>query len=148
MEKAELIRAIIEKQRIVKRNLQQDDPAAWLEVSLTIAQIKSMFVIANGKTVNFRTLAKALKVTPSNVTGIIDRLVEQQLVTRKENPKDRRMSMLELTAKGTKLILGLREKRDTQMSAVLKNSTEEELVSILNGYSIMAKAMLAFYEEA
>ena len=147
MEKAELIKVIIEKQRIVKNYLGQEDPGAWLEVSLTIAQIKSMFFIANENSVNFRTLAKALKVTPSNVTGIIDRLVEQQLVSRKENPEDRRMSMLQLTAKGTKLISGLREMRDTQMLKVLKNLPEDELNTIMNGYSAMAKAVGAFSEK-
>jgi DNA-binding MarR family transcriptional regulator len=147
MEKAELIKVIIEKQRIVKNYLGQEDPGAWLEVSLTIAQIKSMFFIANENSVNFRTLAKALKVTPSNVTGIIDRLVEQQLVSRKENPEDRRMSMLQLTAKGTKLISGLREMRDTQMLKVLKNLPEDELNTIMKGYSTMAKAVGAFSEK-
>jgi MarR family transcriptional regulator, organic hydroperoxide resistance regulator len=147
MEKADLIKAIIEKQRIVKGYLGQEDPGAWLEVSLTIAQIKSMFFIANESSVNFRTLAKALKVTPSNVTGIIDRLVEQQLVSRKENPEDRRMSMLQLTAKGTKLISGLREMRDTQMLKVLKNLSEDELNTIMKGYTSMAKAVNDYTEK-
>ena len=57
MEKAEFIKVIIEKQRIVKNYFGQEDPGAWLEVSLTIAQIKSMFFIANENSVNFRTLA-------------------------------------------------------------------------------------------
>jgi DNA-binding MarR family transcriptional regulator len=144
MGKAELIKAIIEKQRIVKRHLQQDDQAAWLEVSLTIAQIKCMLVIASEKSMNFRTLAKVLKVSPSNVTDIIDCLVEQQLVTRKENPEDRRMSIPELTEKGIKFMSGLREKRDTQVLEVLKDLPEGELTSNLNGYSCISKAVLAF----
>ena len=86
-------------------------------------------------------------MTPSNVTGIIDRLDEQQLVSRKENPEDRRMSMLQLTAKGTKLISGLREMRDTQMLKVLKNLPEDELATIMKGYSAMAKAVGAFSEK-
>lgn len=145
MGKAELIKTIIEKQRIVKRYLQQDDPDAWLEVGLTIAQIKCMLVIASEKSMNFRALAKVLKVSPSNVTDVVDGLVEQQLVTRKENPEDRRMSMLELTEKGIKFVSGLREKRDTQVSEVLKDLPESELNSILIGYSCISKAVLAFY---
>ncbi len=72
-------------------------------------------------------LAAALKVTPSNVTGIIDRLAEQGLVTRAANPEDRRMLMLQLTPKGEQLISNLRERRTSQMSSILKSMPADEL---------------------
>jgi DNA-binding MarR family transcriptional regulator len=86
-------------------------------------------------------LAAALKVTPSNVTGIIDRLVEQGLVTRAENPDDRRMLMLQLTSQGETLISGLRERRFSQMSAVLIKLNEDELETISRSFKILGKAI-------
>ncbi len=53
---------------------------------------------------DFKKLAEALGVTPPNVTGIIDRLVEQALVTRTENPEDRRIMLLQTTEKGHELL--------------------------------------------
>jgi len=71
-------------------------PDAWMELSLSVAQLKSLFFISKEGSTNFKKLAQALRVTPSNVTGIVDHLVEEGLVSRQENPEDRRMLMLQL----------------------------------------------------
>jgi DNA-binding MarR family transcriptional regulator len=141
MEKAAQINSIMESQRIINRFMRQDDPDVWMDLSLTIAQVKSLFFISSHNEVNFRILAKALKVTPSNVTGIIDRLSEQDLVIRTENPQDRRMLMLNLTLKGNQLISNLREKRVNLMSRVLNRLTDNELNTILEGFALLSRAV-------
>ncbi len=141
MNKSELIRSIIEEHRAVNRVLRQYDPDVWMELSLTIAQVKSLFFIANQGKVNLRTLAAALKVTPSNVTGIIDRLVEHGLVSRTENPEDRRMLTLRMTDKGDSLIATLRERRVSQMSDILKEQSSEQLETIYRGLALLAQAL-------
>lgn len=146
MEKAELIKEIIEQQRLFNRVIRQYDPDIWMGLSLTIAQMKSMFFITNEGTTNFRKLAAALKVTPSNVTGIIDRLVEQELVSRTENPEDRRMLMLQLTEKGETLIANLRERRVSQMSSILQQMTEAELSTIAQGFTLLRRAVETYQE--
>jgi len=142
MEKEALLQEIIKDHRLVNRYLQQYNPDVWMGLSLTIAQVKSLFYIYNEGTINFRQLAAAMKVTPSNVTGIIDRLVEQQLVTRTENPEDRRMLMLRLTDKGESLINNLRERRVSQMSSLLTKMTREELETIQKGFAVLSKAVV------
>jgi DNA-binding MarR family transcriptional regulator len=141
MEKSELVNHIIEGQRVLNRFLGQYEPDVWMDLNLTIAQVKCLFFISNHNDVNFRILAKALKVTPSNVTGIIDRLSEQDLVLREDNPQDRRMLMLKLTSKGEKLISNLRERRVSQMLTVLNSLPESELKIILDGFALIAKAV-------
>ncbi len=138
MDKETLIKDIMKNQKLVNRYLNQYDPDIWMGLSLTIAQVKSLFYIFNEGTTNFRQLAAAMKVTPSNVTGIIDRLVDQGLVSRTENPDDRRMLMLRLTEKGETLITHLRERRNSQMSAILSRMTEDELEAVLKGIAILA----------
>jgi MarR family transcriptional regulator, organic hydroperoxide resistance regulator len=141
MDKETLLKEIIKNQRLVNRYLTQYNPDVWMGLSLTIAQVKSLFYLHHEGTVNFRQLAAAMKVTPSNVTGIIDRLVEQGLVSRTENPEDRRMLMLRLTEKGETLINNLREKRVSRLSAMLASMSIEDLEAILKGWSIMAVAV-------
>ncbi len=141
MKKSDLIEDIVQHHRVVNRVFTQYSPDAWMGINLTIAQVKSLFFIADEGSVNFRKLASAMKVTPSNVTGIIDRLVEQGLVTRNENPDDRRMLMLELTEKGQTLITNLREKRSTQISTVLDSMTEDELSAVAKGFGLLRKAV-------
>jgi DNA-binding MarR family transcriptional regulator len=141
MGKNGLIKEIIDHQRMINRFIRDYNPDVWMELSLTIAQMKSLFFIANEGTVNFRKLATALKVTPSNVTGIIDRLAEQGLVTRTENPDDRRMLMLQLTGKGETLISSLRERRASQMSSVLGRMAPEELAIVAQGFALVHRAI-------
>ena len=43
-------------------------------------------------------LAASLAVTLSTVTGIVDRLVEHQMVVREEDPHDRRLVVCRLRA--------------------------------------------------
>ena len=141
MEKEELIKGIVQEQRVLNRFTRQYSPDVWMNLNLTIAQVKSLFFISNNSNVNFRMLAAALKVTPSNVTGIIDRLAEQGLVTRVANPEDRRMLMLQLTSNGEKLISNLRERRVSQMSSILKNMSLGDLDIIYRGFSLLSKAV-------
>src|ERR1700758_1008880 len=57
-----------------------------------------------------RVLAEALKVTPRAVTGLVDALVGDGLVTREPHPGDRRATLVTLTARGETLVSQL--KRD------------------------------------
>ncbi len=76
---------------------------------LTIGQLKVMFFISNRGSCNSGQLAQALKVTATNITGIVDRLVVKGLISRIENPQNRRMLLLQLTRKGEELLSRLRE---------------------------------------
>jgi DNA-binding MarR family transcriptional regulator len=48
-------------------------------------------------------LARYLHCDPSNVTGLVDRLEERDLVERRADPADRRVKMLALTAAGARV---------------------------------------------
>jgi DNA-binding MarR family transcriptional regulator len=146
MGEIELVREIIELQRQVSRALGQYTPDTWMELNVTIAQLKSLVFIAKEGATNLRKLAAALGVTPSNVTGIIDRLVEQGLVSRQENSEDRRMLVLQATDKGKALLDNLRERRISHLSEVLARMNQEDLSSLARGLSSLAKAAEAYKE--
>lgn len=52
------------------------------------------------KGLKMRELSKRLMVTGGNVTGLTDKLVDEGLVERREDPKDRRVYTVLLTAAG------------------------------------------------
>ena len=110
MEKATLIKEIIELQRKVDRARRPHTLDAWMGLPVTVAQLKSLFFISNQGSSNLGQLAAALGTTPANVTGIVDRLVEHDLVSRSENVQDRRMLLLRTTSKGEELLANLRER--------------------------------------
>lgn len=57
-EKSELIRQIIELQRQGRRALRQYVPDAWMNLNLTIPQLKSLFLIARQGSMNTKSLAE------------------------------------------------------------------------------------------
>jgi DNA-binding MarR family transcriptional regulator len=140
MDRAELTKEIIKLQHRLNRAQRLHEQDAWLELNLSIGQVKSLFFIATQGTTNFSKLAAALGVTSPNVTGIIDRLVEQGLVSRQENPENRRMLMLLVTEKGETLIAALRERAVSQMSETLDHLSVAELNTVAQGLSLLVRA--------
>jgi DNA-binding MarR family transcriptional regulator len=143
MDRAKLIEEIIQLLKRIgqaEHAMERQAPEAWMELNLTIGQLKSLFFIDFEGSTNFKKLATALGVTPPNVTGVVDRLVEQELVSREENPEDRRMILLKTTDKGKALLAGLRESRASRMSVILAQLTLGELSALAKGLSAVARA--------
>jgi DNA-binding MarR family transcriptional regulator len=144
MDKARLVQEVVELQRQIGRMIGQHAPSVWIDSGLTITQLRSLFLIVNRGSTNFKKLADALKVTPSNVTGIIDRLEEQDLVSRTQNPEDRREMTLQATDKGKALVFSLRETEIEQMTRILSLLSLEELTSLAKGFSAFVKAATSY----
>jgi DNA-binding MarR family transcriptional regulator len=112
---------------------------AWMELNLTIAQLKCLFYIDGEGSSNQKSIAAVLGVTPPNVTGIIDRLVEQQLVTRHENESNRRMQIIELTPKSKALLSELKERRVNHLARRLEELKIEDLQALLQGLRALSQ---------
>jgi MarR family transcriptional regulator, organic hydroperoxide resistance regulator len=140
MEKSESIEEIIRLHRKVNRILRDYDVDVWMDLSLTVPQLKCLFFISNQGKTNFRKLAERMNVSPSNITGIIDRLVEQGLVSRLENPEDRRILNLQTTIKGEGLIAELRERRSIYLTQILVDLNAKDLDNIVRGLDLLAQA--------
>jgi DNA-binding MarR family transcriptional regulator len=70
---------------------------------------------------------------------VIDRLVEQGLLTRVENPEDRRMMVLKATDQGEALVSELRDRRISHLTKALAELSPEELKTISHGLALLAK---------
>ncbi len=136
----ELIARIIEAQHRMRRVARERTLDSWVELNLTIPQLKSLFYISRYGRVNPSSLASGIRVTPPNVTGIVDRLVEQSLLMRTADADDRRVAWLTVTDKGKTLINDLREGRAQEMRRILDKLTEEELASVAHGFELVAAA--------
>ncbi len=143
----ELIAEMIELQRRVDRDRRQYELDAWMRLHLGIGQLKSLFYISNRGSTTTSKLAAALKVTPTNVTGIIDRLLEKGLITRTGDPNDRRVLMLQMTPLGNELVAGLREKRKERMAELFNRLTDDEAPIVDQALKFMVKAIETHHEE-
>ena len=81
-----------------------------------------------------------LFVTPANVTGIVDKLIEQGFVRRVENSEDRRVVFLETTDEGKKLIANLEQMATEHTTKMLSGLNEEELNHLYLGMAAFLKA--------
>jgi|YelNatPaOPRAMG01_1025707.scaffolds.fasta_scaffold41282_1 DNA-binding MarR family transcriptional regulator len=139
MSGADLLAKVLELEHRSHQLMRQYSLDAWMGLNLTVPQLKSLFFIANHQDTSPGKLAVALGVTPANVTGIIDRLVEQGLVFRKENPNDRRALALRVTEKGEALLANLRERRTNRMLEILSRMSAEELSCLARGLASLVE---------
>jgi MarR family transcriptional regulator, organic hydroperoxide resistance regulator len=73
-------------------------------------------------------LATTLHVHPSTLTGVLQRLVRQRLLTRHYDPRDRRRAVLRLTARGARI------------GAVTQGTVESAVADALEGVSARDRA--------
>lgn len=80
---------------------------------LTKVQLFAIYSIARHGELPMGQVAGVLHCDASNVTGIVDRLVAQDLIVRQECPTDRRAKKLKLTAKGQAIVAELQSQIPT-----------------------------------
>ena len=147
MAKKEIINEMIELQRRVDRDRRQYELNAWMDLNLSIGQLKSLFFISNKGTTSLGKLAAALRVTPTNTTGIVNRLLKRKLITRTGSPDDRRVLFLRTTPLGEELIAELRQKRKERMTELFNHLNNEEAVIVTKSLKLLVKAIEAHREE-
>ncbi len=141
MDKKKLIDEVIKLQMEMNQLLGPIVMESWKNLDVPLAQLKSLFMITCKGSTNFRKLSDDLGVTPGDVTGIIDRLVKQGLVSRGEDPQDRRVIVLQATDKGRALLANLRESGANQMAQILAHMNSEELGSLSHGLSALIRSV-------
>jgi DNA-binding MarR family transcriptional regulator len=71
----------------------------WRYLDLTMAQLKAVMLLCRTGRARSRELADGLGIAPSAATPLVDRLVEQKLARRVDDPKDRRIVWIHPTRK-------------------------------------------------
>jgi len=77
-------------------------------------------------------LAERAGITKATVTGLIERMERDGLVTRQDHPTDRRMSIIHLTDEGTALMNELLPLHFTSTSHMMSHLSEEEREVLLS----------------
>ncbi len=147
MEKSETIKKITELQRELAKTMRRHAFKHWMALSMSTSQVKTLFCIIENEKISSKKLADILDVTPANVTGIIDRLIEQGLVRRAESLQDRRVVFLEATQIGKKLIENLEQHVSEQSSRMLSGMSEDELEHLYLGLAAFVRVTRSRIQE-
>jgi DNA-binding MarR family transcriptional regulator len=106
-----------QKKEIIEHILQLSDrafsellpivPTEWLQLDLTMPQLKVVLLLYISGPSRMSEIASALDVSLATATGVADRLVERKIVLRENHPDDRRVVLCHLSDKGEEMIGGL-----------------------------------------
>jgi DNA-binding MarR family transcriptional regulator len=79
------------------------------ESKLTFAQVRALFILADCEEATAGQLARAADLNPASVTGMLDALERDGIVTRRRSDRDRRSVLVSLTASGREMLADKRE---------------------------------------
>lgn len=121
----------------------------FLQSDLTMPQLKVLLLLASDESQHLRMgqLAHALRVTLPTTTGIVDRLVEQCIIYRQEDPRDRRLVVVSLTESGRELVDRLISADRRRLAAVIGRLDLEGLRTVARAFHLMYEAVLAQTQE-
>lgn len=86
-------------------------------------------------------LADATHQSAASLTGVVDRLMEKQLVERIKHPHDRRQVMVVITVRGRDQILEIKQARREQIQGSLAHLDEGEIDLLLQMLDRVLTAM-------
>jgi DNA-binding MarR family transcriptional regulator len=102
-------------------------------LDLTPSRMHLLWELGQRGPVTQRVLADALKVTPRAITGLVDALVDSDLVTRESHPTDRRATLVTLTAEGESLTAKLKRDHRALARALFAQMSQREFDSFEQG---------------
>jgi DNA-binding MarR family transcriptional regulator len=135
-----LIAEIMQVQQRLAHIFAFDRSDPLLAANLTMPQLKVLFVLGLRGGASGQELTTAMGVSLATLTGIVDRLVAQDLVTRREDPRDRRVRIIELTSTGRGLIDGIMIAGAEHQRRLLTRLTADELVTVLSAVHLILGA--------
>jgi len=94
------------------------------EKGSTRIQLFAIYSVGSRGELPMGKMADVLHCDPSNVTGIVDRLVAQGVITREEYPQDRRAKLLRLTDKGSEILQAVMVSLPEEMGCDKLDETE------------------------
>ena len=125
--KRELVAQLIESSRLLRNYI---DSRAKTR-GTTRAQWIVLFRLRQQEGLSQVDLADVLELQPISLVRLLDRLVEQGLLERRPDPKDRRANRLFLTRAGRRLVDDLDCLRDAIAADVLSDMSTRELKTSL-----------------
>jgi DNA-binding MarR family transcriptional regulator len=105
------------------------------ESGLSMSQLGALFHIDRGGSSGVTDLGDDLGVTSSAASQMLERLVQQGLILRSEDPSDRRLKQMMLTDKGLQVLqesIRARQSWLSDLAETLSNSEREAIIAALN----------------
>ena len=129
--------------RLYGRTLALVDPSrleAWVGLGLTMTQLGVLFLLRREVGAPAGLLAERLRVTPSTLTRIVDRLVRLNLVRRQEDSDDRRLVRHYLTPEGAQSLEEMARTARAYLTEILRQLPREKLERLFEALQDFSQA--------
>ena len=122
----EFARRIIQLTPRIIRGFAQHEHSYLTRGEISLPQFWALdYLHRSGKT-KMKNLATHLSISPSATTGLIDRLIAQKLVARKNDLRDRRIVWIEVTSKGEDIICDIRKQKVRALMKVFGRISQDD----------------------
>ena len=130
--RAELEDEVLKQWQALARAFKATAEPGWMELDLTLAQLRTLLVLAEEGPMVIGQIAHRLGIGLSTGGHLVDRLVQAGLAERAEDIGDRRRTMAQLTPKGEDLYMRLLN-RTHHLQSLLQRMHEDELLVLSQG---------------
>ncbi len=115
---------------------------------ITHSQFFVLAIIERHKSIGIKEISKKLNISSSAATQLVDGLAENGYVVRKSNLKDRRALHLELSTKGQKRVIGLKNKHMKTIATLFDALSYTELETYLALHKkILSKKLIYIHHD-
>ena len=122
----------------------QDDLARYFaDTALTPARAHLLWELNRLGPSTQQALATTLKVSPRNITGLVDALEAAGFVIRRSHPRDRRAILVTLTDQGSQTIAEMGHERAQIASALIANLSSDQVEQLRQGLDSVATRLEA-----
>jgi DNA-binding MarR family transcriptional regulator len=83
------------------------------------------------KAMTLGELSQRMMVSNGNVTGLVDRMVEQGFVSRRPSPKDRRAQLVSLTAQGRRFFAAMARANGDWIGEIFADLSSDEIETLM-----------------
>src|SRR6266705_5567979 len=119
------------------RHVRRDDPAT----GLSAARLSALSVLVFGGPRPLGELAAAEHVRPATMTRIVQALEQEGLVRRASDPDDGRVTRLQATAKGERVMWRGRERRVANLATLLSSLSYQEGAQVRSAADLVERAL-------
>jgi DNA-binding MarR family transcriptional regulator len=115
------------------RQLRKEDDAS----GLSAPRLSALSVVVFGGPLTLGALARAEQVRPPTMTRIVTGLEKEYLVKRKGDSRDGRLTHIEATAKGHKVLAAGRGRRVARLAGAIEKLDRTELAELRRGVQLV-----------
>ncbi len=84
-------------------------------------------------------VSRIMLVPGANITGLAKRLEKDGFIIKKSDPKDDRVTLLEITPKGKKTLKNIEKEKDQWLELMMKSLSKKDKVELLDKVKLILK---------